>query len=853
MNGMIGNSMKATSLYCNIACKWNDNQFENFMGILHDVGNLGAHEIFTTDGAEVFLTKDHLGSLKQEMSKVNSHNSGAYEGITLEDERAANTLADCFKNGTFNSDGKFDSIRSLEERRTYVPLIKQFLKGILTGKIWFKNCKPCLPRNYIARRFSKLNDTLSKRKVENELGLIKEATDKLIFIVDGPGMGKSSALTKLEIDLRSMQETSPRLIIRNNLNQTCGSLQQILSEKVTVHSLLTKFGSFIPLEKVKIRNEVQQQRVPVYFLLDGLDEVLPEYKDAMLNILRGLLKSSNTRDELFVVRNVVLTTRPHLRDLIEKEFQVKAVSLTPLDENEQVHYLYRSLKSTNPSLETARNLIKHLHSEVQALLSNPLMLNLYSEIISDDMSAEIIDLYSLFSRFTDRKHEIYLAEKEMVDPALPSTIRRKKNFLNTNLPFYNFVAISELAVEKNRNLIIKQDEIRKLIDKPKQDMLDEIFSYGLVVMEGPKLKFKHRSFAEYFWAKMIVKTSNEGLINSLFGFGYERGNLIATFLTCALPNEAICDVVHKGWTKFVPNGANLARYQDENGLFLVNHILENTITFADECTGKNQLLVADSYKEKLFFRWLDEKVEGDKKKWLEQILFHDSMCEVIAALVFSGDASIEEFVKTWWPPGYGEEQIKKLVRKCPSPVLLIAVKEKYTINYEDKLHTEYLFERMSQWLCCKELIESAQKCLKNNRVKTSYLHHPDISSFVASALSREETLCCISNEEAQIFHVSQFRLEHIHRCWGEEFFPKNLLVFRHKFGTLKGKSLFMSESNNFGNLKGKSLFVSIMPEELPFDLMEKVWSEIAESVDDAAQVIMDDEEFYLVKILENDI
>jgi len=39
-------------------------------------------------------------------------------------------------------------------------------------------------------------------KVENELGAIKEASDKLIFIKDGPGMGKSSDLTKLEIDLR---------------------------------------------------------------------------------------------------------------------------------------------------------------------------------------------------------------------------------------------------------------------------------------------------------------------------------------------------------------------------------------------------------------------------------------------------------------------------------------------------------------------------------------------------------------------------------------------------------------------------------------------------------------------------
>jgi len=428
----------------------------------------------------------------------------------------------------------------------------------------------------------------------------------------------------------------------------------------------------------------------------------------------------------------------------------------------------------------------------------------------------------------------------MADPAQPSTMRRMKNFLTNNLPFYNYVAIiTELEKKENINQITALDDGRKLIAKPGVNELDKIVSYGLIVWKGHELKFKHRSFAEYFWAKLIVETNNEKLRNSLFGFGYEKGNLLATFLNCKLPNEAICDVVHNGWTIFIPDGASLARYQDENG-FLINHILANTINYADECSGKNQILVKDLYEEKLFFRWLEKKVDVNKKKWLEQILFHDSMSEVVAALVFSGDLAIEKFVQTWWPCGCAKEELRQLVRKCPSPIL-IAIKGKYTNNSLNKLCTESLYDRTSQWLSCQDLKKFARQMLENspltiNQRRFNYVfYNPDIISFIACSLSKDEIINFTSNDKARMFDVvGRFRLDHIRWCFGEEFLPEKLLRFRNQFGSLKGNSLFVSSY-------------------VPRDLMDRVWREIEENVDDAVEVIFEDEDFYLVNILEEDI
>jgi len=110
--------------------------------------------------------------------------------------------------------------------------------------------------------------------------------------------------------------------------------------------------------------------------------------------------------------------------------------------------------------------------------------------------------------------------------------------------------------------------------------------------------------------------------------------------------------------------------------------------------------------------------------------------------------------------------------------------------------------------------------------------HPRIYTLLALVLSREKLQELIVNDETRVSDlIARTGLRDVRTCLGEEFLPKRLLKFRYKFGVEKGKSLFQRK--------------------FPEDLIERVWEEIEESVQDAVQVVQDD--WTVISLLENDL
>jgi len=254
----------------------------------------------------------------------------------------------------------------------------------------------------------------------------------LVLLSDAPGMVKSSVLTKLEQDLRNTSKiTFPCIIIRKNLNQ-CSTFLKVISkqEEITLSDFFQHLVDFIPT-----RNERNSYYpVPAYFLLDGFDEVVPLYKDAMMKLLKLLCFSGCISLWFgYYVQRVVLTTRPHLKEVIEKAFHVTAFSLDQLSTNEQIDYLLKNVK-TFVTEERATAKLNELSESFRNLLSNPLMLSLYSQVCKTDNSCEL-NLFFLYSLFMEKKHELFVCEKENGDPDCQTTIRRKKQLLTGNLGF----------------------------------------------------------------------------------------------------------------------------------------------------------------------------------------------------------------------------------------------------------------------------------------------------------------------------------------------------------------------------------------------------------------------------------
>jgi predicted NACHT family NTPase len=85
----------------------------------------------------------------------------------------------------------------------------------------------------------------------------------------------------------------------------------------------------------------QKQKVNVVIMLDGFDEISPDYKETVIDLLQALRQTA--------VEQLWVTTRPHLREELEDELRQLSYTLEPFSEENQVEFLTRfwSLKTAS--------------------------------------------------------------------------------------------------------------------------------------------------------------------------------------------------------------------------------------------------------------------------------------------------------------------------------------------------------------------------------------------------------------------------------------------------------------------------------------------------------------------------
>jgi len=544
--------------------KWNAEDFTTFVEILNETGNTAAYSSFTTKGAPAFLLEKETETIEKESLKISE--SGCYEGISLEDEMNALTVLNYIQDKTIVEDGRFLLDKSLDWNNL-MPVIKRFNAALTSKRIWFNPHKPKLPLHYIGRKnFRKMSD--EKRRNYNISDTVYDDDEideeKLVLIVDAPGMGKSCVLTELENDLRQKLKDKLRLILRINLNLVFQQLFDSDPKDFSLAFFLKKYASFIP----PVETIVTNQCVPVFIFLDGLDEVLPKYKAVMLNIISSLLSEENqhsTREKQFFIKTVVVTTRPHLKELIEKEFKVFAYCLIPLNFEEQVEFMFKiqnykfDKSQVEEMLQTVQITYDDDDDEDENLMGNPLMLTMYAECLP--IGEQGHDKFSLYSRFMEKRHMNFLTTKKNMSQADPSIEFELKSRMENSIKFYYFLSVQELMYPKDADKIIlidRQFGNPRILENPTLEHdISLLLSYGVVVKSSSandKLWFSHRSFAEFFYAKMLtdIQRTSQDLRNILFAVGYKFKENIAGLVCSKLKTDAtiLPQLISKGWSQY---------------------------------------------------------------------------------------------------------------------------------------------------------------------------------------------------------------------------------------------------------------------------------------------------------------
>jgi hypothetical protein len=165
--------------------------------------------------------------------------------------------------------------------------------------------------------------------------LLERAQDQRVMLIsDTAGMGKSTVLTHLSKQIK--QKFPAKWVVRIDLNDHTDALmalkeKQIDKQKATeiVSQKLLNFKPGLETELFKKCCE-QKQKVNIVIMLDGFDEISPNYKETVIDLLQALRQTA--------VEQLWVTTRPHLREELEDKLQQLSYTLEPFSEENQVEF-----------------------------------------------------------------------------------------------------------------------------------------------------------------------------------------------------------------------------------------------------------------------------------------------------------------------------------------------------------------------------------------------------------------------------------------------------------------------------------------------------------------------------------
>jgi ankyrin repeat protein len=353
-----------------------------------------------------------------------------------------------------------------------------------------------------------------------KLESIWDLNEANVLVVAEPGMGKSTHMTHLAYHTKLADPTS--WVVHINWNEHSKELNKIHVESCSFETVLEFLCSvafpgskYYDLNRVMLKHALELTG-NVTVLTDGYDEINPTHADKAAIILSVLRKT--------VVGRVWVTSRPVVRERLEKELSVMAYTMRPLSHTVQEEMLLNLWKSKATGHKDEKRLdafIKKLLSKANEsiydssftgfalyikMIATAFEVNLDTSLKSGDFSLpEKMDLLYLYDRFVERKLHIYQTEKKRDDVTNASV--QDDHELLTKMFLKNF-EMSALIV------ILPSPVMTSLHDKTIEVKLKSFIrrvqagkdKTGVViqVVEG-RPYFVHRTFAEYFTARWFSK------------------------------------------------------------------------------------------------------------------------------------------------------------------------------------------------------------------------------------------------------------------------------------------------------------------------------------------------------------
>ncbi|XP_062705895.1 uncharacterized protein LOC134287630 [Aedes albopictus] len=366
--------------------------------------------------------------------------------------------------------------------------------------------------NYVERKL-----VLQNRQEEfTEDGLISmleqssSQNDNLILVGE-PGMGKTTFMKKITYLLQSDHNKHVYLIC-------LGSLFKNYEEGDDIFTLM-KSALSNSIETL-LRKSLEYCAQQSFILLDGFDEIDASQQDTAIRLIKKTFYKDNIR--------IFISGRNHVKETLEREFQIIASHLVPLVEDEQLLFLGKCWDISSEIDEEdfdrfqrfAKHLLQILHDSIRSdyfcFTGLPLVVRMLAEVYKkkfekywESTNANISEiLYSenrfsllrLYEDFVKISFNIFL-RKILNGEGYVIVDLKIKNFFKDNLnKFYlvhQLIAIKQLNILELQRIISRIDSVTILENMP--HILENGEKSLLInVSNKNQLEFTHLSYAEYF-------------------------------------------------------------------------------------------------------------------------------------------------------------------------------------------------------------------------------------------------------------------------------------------------------------------------------------------------------------------
>ncbi len=367
---------------------------------------------------------------------------------------------------------------------------KEYIKGShekhkKTKTLLYKDQPVLLSEIYVTTRFKRYS-----KEVDSEHLLGELLGGKNILVTATAGAGKSFFAKSTFIKLLGSKESIPLIVELRHLNDTDRGIIDHLQHEFRGYKMSISRETIVELvEKGKFT-----------LILDGFDELNTSKKKEISSELRVLVAG-------FQKSSILITTRPSDSEQIEYLPNLEVYKVQSLNLEQAMSLVGRLRYDEKVKKSFLDKLKSHLFEKHQDFLSNPLLLTImlmtYADIAEIPSKMHIFYEQAFDTLFYkhDASKGLYKRDFKCNLPiddfrdilacvSASSYIRGKVSFSNTELMSY----IRKAKQTTNINNLNPQ--------KYKEDLLQSVC---ILLNDGKRLKYNHRSFQEYFAALFLVQ------------------------------------------------------------------------------------------------------------------------------------------------------------------------------------------------------------------------------------------------------------------------------------------------------------------------------------------------------------